>query len=254
MGYRNFFLPFLLTARNLKLGTGKIYCLLGNNGVGKSTFFKTLAGLISPLSGRVTLDDEDLLSLSQKDRSKKLALVVRDNHCPLYLTVKDYLALGRLPFTRWHGKLTPEDKQKVLDLAKELDLENLLDKEIKKVSDGEKQRAILGRGLLQEPQFILLDEPTVYLDVYHCYKFMDLLKRFSRKKNIGIVFSSHNLEAVWQIADVLLLAGDNQIVSLELEDANMKTIKIFLEKYLGKKELHFDVAKKRFKLPKGLKR
>lgn len=247
VGYRDSHPP-LLTIKDLNLSTGRVYCLLGNNGVGKSTFFKTLSGLIKPLEGQVDLDDSDLLTLGIKEKSKKLALITRDNHWPLYLTVGDYLALGRLPFTRWHGKLTVEDKKKMLFLAKELDLEHLLTKEISKVSDGEKQRAILGRGLLQEPQFLLLDEPTVYLDIYHCYKLMNMLKHFSRTRDLGVIFSSHNLEAVWQIADVLLLAGDNQILSLAIDDVHIKGA---LENCLGKKELKFNVVKKCFEMPRG---
>ena len=162
----------------------------------------------------------------------------------------DYLALGRLPFTPWHGGLKAEDKNKISSLAQELDLESLLDKEIGNVSDGEKQRALLGRGLLQDPQFILLDEPTVYLDVYHRYKFMGLLQAFSKKKNIGVVFSTHDLDIAWPVADHLLLFQERQLHRFSPQE---RGIKKELEKCLGRGELRFNIREKRFEFGENSK-
>ncbi len=234
----------LLWIDKLELKIGKMYCLLGSNGVGKSTLFKTLVGLIAPLRGEVVLDKKNLFDLSLKERSNVFALISRSEIWPMYMTVWDYLCLGRFSFSSWHGGLKKEDTKKIKKIAKNLDLENLLDKEIRKTSDGEKQRAILARGLLQNPRFIFLDEPTIYLDVYHRYQFIDLLNRFAKKK-MGIVFSTHDLDLVFQVADALLLIENNRIFSISITD---KDIKAHLEKCLGKGELDFDLTMNRFKL------
>ena len=239
----------LILIDKLELSPGKIYCLLGSNGVGKSTLFKTLMGLVQPLKGEVILDDVNVLNLNLKKRSRIFALISRCETWPMYLTVWDYLCFGRFSFLSWHGGLNREEKSKIKKMADNLDLKNLLDKEIRRVSDGEKQRAILARGLLQNPQFIFLDEPTIYLDVYHRYQFIDLLNRFAKKK-MGVVFSTHDLDLVFQVADDLLLIEGGSIFSISSTDQRVKTR---LEECLGKGELEFNAEMKRFELGKTIK-
>jgi iron complex transport system ATP-binding protein len=201
------------------LGRGELVCLLGPNGAGKSTFLRTVSGLQAPVSGRVTLDGRDVHALSTLERARGMSVVLTDRIGGGLFTSYDIVSLGRQPHTDWRGRLTSRDHEIVrrsLDAVGALDLAA---RPVAELSDGERQRVMVGRALAQEPRVMILDEITAFLDLPRRVEIMQLLKDLAHHQGTSVLVSTHDLDLALRTADQFwLVAGNGRIECGSPED------------------------------------
>ena len=152
---------------NIAVKRGEIVTLIGPNGAGKSTLLKSLSRQLEPIEGSVYLDDKKLSEMSGSDLSKKVAILFTDRIKGEMMNCYDVVATGRYPYTGYFGVLGAKDRKIIENTMKLVKVEDLCDKDFKKISDGQRQRIMLARALCQEPEIVLLDEPTSFLDIRH---------------------------------------------------------------------------------------
>lgn len=190
---------------SLEVFQGEMVCLIGPNGCGKSTLLRTIAGLQPALRGEVRIDNLPLGKQSLSNKARLLSLVLTDRVEVSNLTVFNLVATGRNPYTDWLGKLTDHDKELVHAALSQVHLEGYANRFINELSDGERQRAMIAKALVQDTPVILLDEPTAHLDINNRVEVMMLLHELARRTNKAIVLSTHELDLALQTADKLWL-------------------------------------------------
>ncbi len=205
----------LLTALNLHAGKGELICLLGENGVGKSSLLRTLANLQKPLEGVVSVHGQPLTHYSYKQLAQKIAIVLTHSIQGANLNVQELVAMGRYPYTGWTGRMTTADENKVLDAITTCGLNDLKDKNIHQISDGQLQKALIARALAQDCPLMLLDEPTVHLDANNQHIIMQLLREISSETGKCIILSTHQINQAIDMADVLWLATVEKTVIVD---------------------------------------
>lgn len=197
---------------SLNVRKGEIVALIGPNGAGKSTFLKTLVRDLPPVSGQVLLEEKPLENYSYRALSKKMAVILTDRIKVDLTTCRDIVATGRYPYTGRLGILTPEDERAVDEAMEAVHALDLGERDFGAVSDGQRQRILLARAICQEPELILLDEPTSFLDVRHKLDLLSLLTEMARKKNITVILSLHEIDLAEKVADrILTVQGDNGV-------------------------------------------
>jgi len=212
-----------------KVQSGEIVVLIGPNGVGKSTILKTVSGMLSPLAGTVYLNNQDTGMLTNSQLAKSMAVMLTNRISTEYVSCFDVVSVGRYQFTGILGNLSSEDERiidEALDSVGALDLRDL---DFAKISDGQKQRVLLARALVQNPKIMILDEPTSFLDIGYKLEFVDNLRRLAKEKGIGILLSMHELEMAYRLADTVVC------LSLEGVIERVGTPKeVFEKKYIEK--------------------
>ena len=201
----------ILSDINQTLEPGRLVCLLGSNGVGKSTILRTLAGFQPPLSGEVLLDGKDLSSLSLSQRSKTVSIVLTERVEVPYMKVADLVGMGRSPYTGFFGKLTKEDRQIVGEAIEMVGITSLAERTIDTLSDGERQKAFLAKALAQQTPIILLDEPTAFLDFHAKISTLRLMQKLAHETNKIILMSTHDVEMALRLSDLLWIVQDGKI-------------------------------------------
>lgn len=197
---------------NLSLKAGELVCLLGPNGVGKSTLLRTLAGIQPALSGDIQMMGHTLRELKRKSLARMLSVVLTDSSGHGNLTVFELVSLGRMPYTGWFGVLNEQDKHIVLASMERTGIVHLRDKSIHSLSDGERQKMMIARALSQDTPLILLDEPTAHLDLPNRIDIMRLLQKLAHDTGKAIVMSTHELDLALQTADYIwLMSMGNKI-------------------------------------------
>jgi iron complex transport system ATP-binding protein len=196
---------------SMQLETSKLYALIGQNGIGKSTFLKTLTGILKPLNGSISILEKNILTWDETEFAKNVSVVLTEKIPLSNLTVYELVALGRQPYTNWLGRLSKEDFKKIEDALVLTELKTLENKKIVEISDGQMQRVLIARALTQDTPIIILDEPTTHLDLYHKVTLIKLLKRLANTKNKCILFSTHDVDLAIQLADEMLLMYDEKI-------------------------------------------
>lgn len=193
------------------LKAGQMVCLLGANGVGKSTILRTLAGFLPPLSGKVLINGRDLPSLSISERSKAVSVVLTERVEVPYMKVTDLVGMGRSPYTGFFGTLDKEDKDIVGEAIEMVGITALAERTIDTLSDGERQKALLAKALAQQTPIILLDEPTAFLDFHAKVSILRLMLRLAHETNKTIFLSTHDVEMAIQLSDALWIVQDGKI-------------------------------------------
>ena len=201
----------VLSDINQVLNAGQMVCLLGSNGVGKSTILRTLAGFLPPLSGNVLIDGRNLPSLSLSERSKAVSVVLTERVEVPYMKVVDLVGMGRSPYTGFFGTLTKEDRNIVDEAIEMVGISNLAERTIDTLSDGERQKALLAKALAQQTPIILLDEPTAFLDFHAKVSTLRLMLKLAHETNKTIFLSTHDVEMAIQLSDELWIVQDGQI-------------------------------------------
>jgi iron complex transport system ATP-binding protein len=220
IGYKN---P-LTTDINLSAGKGELICIVGKNGIGKSTLLNTLAGIISPLSGKIYYNSTNFSSLSISKRSQLISYVPSKMGYLSNLNVYELVSMGRSPFTNIFDKKTSEDLNIINDSISSFGLEHLVDKPLYAISDGERQRAMICRAFAQRTPIIFLDEPSAFLDYPSKHKLMKDLSALSKENEKTIIFSSHDLDISLLYCSRVWLFQDKTIESHLVE--NLKTNKL----------------------------
>ena len=203
---------------NLILQCGKLVGLLGPNGVGKSTLLHTLAGLQKPLAGHVLLAGQNVAGLSPLARARRLSMVLTQAPQPNLMNGYGLVALGRHPHSDWLGRLNAADHRAVAWALKAVGADDLAERPLGKLSDGQRQKLMIARALAQEALVMLLDEPTAYLDLPRRVETMQLLKELARSAKRAILVSTHDLDLALRSCDRLWLMSAGGIVTGAPED------------------------------------
>lgn len=196
---------------SIALESGKLIALIGKNGIGKSTFLKTITGIIPPLEGEVELNNKNINSYQPNDLAQDLSLVLTESLPPSNLTVYEIVALGRQPYTNWLGTLTEEDKSKIEDAISLTGISSFIHKKHYEVSDGQLQKVMIARALAQDTSLIILDEPTTHLDLVHKVTLLKLLQKLAHETDKTILYSTHDLDLAIQLADDMIVFTEEAI-------------------------------------------
>lgn len=208
VGYNN---KPLISDISVGVSRGEILTLIGPNGAGKSTILKSAARQLKPLGGVVYLDGKELSDISRKQLAKEMAVLFTDRIKPEYTTVREMVAAGRYPYTGFFGKLTQEDKRITEQSLESVRALELADRDFNELSDGQRQRVLLARALCQQPEIIILDEPTSFLDIRHKLELLNTLRRLVRERNIAVILSLHELELAQRVSDRIVCVGNSGI-------------------------------------------
>lgn len=212
------------------LQCGELTCLLGRNGVGKSTLLRTLAGFLPALEGDVLLDGKPMASLSDKELSYLIGIVLTEKPHVRNITVEEMVAMGRAPYTGFWGKLEQEDKEIVGKAIQLTGIEDLKHRQIQTLSDGERQKVMIAKALAQQTPIIYLDEPTAFLDFPSKVEMMQLLRRLAREEQKTIFLSTHDVELTLKLADrIWLMEPDELHVGTPKQLAEQGTLSRFIE-------------------------
>ena len=193
----------------IRLKRGEILTLIGPNGAGKTTILKSIIRQLAPLEGMVYLDGKKMRELSGKELSKKLSVVLTGRVRPELMTCEDVVATGRYPYTGKFGVLSEADRRIVRESMELVHIEELADRDFMQTSDGQKQRVMLARAICQEPDMIVLDEPTSFLDMKYKLEFLSIIQKMSRTRNLSVIMSLHELDLAGRISDkIACVRGD----------------------------------------------
>ena len=211
---------------NLELRSGQLACLIGENGIGKSTLLKTLTGFLPKLKGSLLLGNRDIESFSQRELARQVSIVLTQKPDVQNLTIEEIIGLGRSPYTGFFGRLRAEDRKVVDDAIATMGIEKLRGRMIQTLSDGERQKVMIAKALAQETPIILLDEPTAFLDFPSKAETFLSLQRMAHEKDKLILLSTHDLELAVRFADSLLEVkkGTLQTVSATEVKASIRAI------------------------------
>lgn len=206
--------PKVEVAKNINLIVERpgLVGIIGINGSGKSTLIKTLGNLIDKLDGEILFDEEKAEQFSANAFSRKVSVVLSKEFISQNITVEDFVALGRYPYTNWLGINTVQDKKNIIKALQQVDLLDLKERKCNTLSDGQLQRALIARAIAQNTPMILLDEPTSHLDLYHKVHILRLLKKISEEDQKTILFSTHDLNLALQICDELIVISNQDVL------------------------------------------
>ena len=194
---------------NINIEKGEIVTLIGPNGSGKSTILKSITRQLELIGGRVYIASRDLQGLSYKTLSTEMAVVLTERIRPELMTCHDIVATGRYPYTGRLGVLSREDEDKVDQAMKAVHAVELGGRDFNAISDGQRQRVLLARAICQEPDMIILDEPTSFLDIRHKLDLLSILRSMAKEKGITVVMSLHEIDLAQKIADkIICVKGD----------------------------------------------
>ncbi len=193
----------------LSLRPGEIMTLIGPNGAGKSTILKSVIRQLALVRGTVCLDGRDMAGLREGDVARRMSVVMTSHISPELMTCFDVAATGRYPYTGRLGILTREDREKVAQCLELVHAAELADQDFSRISDGQRQRVLLARALCQEPEVLVLDEPTSFLDIRHKLELLAILKDMVRRRRLAVLMSLHELDLAQKISDqVVCVHGD----------------------------------------------
>ncbi len=196
------------------IGQGEILTIIGPNGAGKSTILKSIAGQLKLLGGTVYLEKEDLTKMSGEELSKRMAVVFTQKLKGELMTCEDVVATGRYPYTGRMGILSEKDHEAVAEAMELVDVTPIRDQAFECISDGQRQRVMLARAICQEPQIIILDEPTSFLDIRYKLEFLSVLQKLKEQKKLTVIMSLHELELAERISDKILCVDGRDVVRL----------------------------------------
>lgn len=192
---------------------GQVVCLLGPNGAGKTTILRTLSGLLAPVKGEVYINEKEISNIDKKDLAKTLSAVLTQKFSGGLMTAFEVTSMGRYPHTGFFGRLTEDDLNKTFEALKTVNADYLAERYFEELSDGEKQKILVARALVQEPEVIVLDEPTTHLDIRHRLELIDILKKLSKEKGITVILSLHEIDMALKSCDKVVLVKDNRIIA-----------------------------------------
>ena len=193
----------------IRLNRGEILTLIGPNGAGKSTILKSLTRQLKLVGGTVYLDQKLMSQMSGKEVAQKLAVVTTERIRPELMTCEDIVATGRYPYTGTLGILSEGDWEKVHKAMEMVHALDFKDRDFTEISDGQRQRILLARAICQEPEVIVLDEPTSFLDIRHKLELLSILKKMVLEHHTAVLMSLHELDLAQKISDyVICVHGD----------------------------------------------
>ena len=221
------------------INSGELTCLLGANGVGKSTLLRTLSAFQPKLSGEIRIQGKEIGSYTDKQLSKVISVVLTEKCDIRNMTSVELIGLGRSPYTGFWGTLSKEDKEVVDHAINLVGISHLAHRMVHTLSDGERQKVMIAKALAQETPVIFLDEPTAFLDFPSKVEMMQLLHQLSRQTDKTIFLSTHDLELALQIADkIWLMDKVNGVTIGTPEDLSLDGT---LSSFFARKGIVFDL-------------
>lgn len=200
----------ILDKVTLKIPQNKITAIIGPNGSGKSTLLSLLSKSIVPSSGKIYLEERNVDDFSPKEFSKRVALLSQHNTYPEHLTVGNFVCYGRLPFHRFRLQLSKREEEIVERALEQCELSDKKEKLLQYLSGGECQRTSIALALAQTPDYLLLDEPTTFLDIYHQLELLELIQQL--KQQVTVVIVLHDINQALQISDQIIMMKNGKIV------------------------------------------
>ena len=210
----------ILKVDEISLNKGSIYAIIGANGSGKTTLLNSIIGKTKLHNGQLLLNGIDKNTLSSKELSKTIAFVESRFDGVDYMTVREYVAFGRTPYTNTFGRLTSTDNKQIDHALQLIGLERLSECFTTKISDGERQLTAIARALVQETPIIILDEPTAFLDYGNRMKLIHLLNQISEIEQKCILFSTHDIDLCLE-EKLNILAINQRKKTLETTSSNI---------------------------------
>jgi iron complex transport system ATP-binding protein len=237
-----------VVAENLSasLYCGELTCLIGANGVGKSTLMRTLAAFQPALGGEIWVAGKSIAAYSGKELSKIIGVVLTERVEVNHLSAAELAGMGRNPYTGFWGALRAEDKVIVREALQQVGAAHLSDRPVETLSDGERQKVMIAKALAQQTPIILLDEPTAFLDFPSKVEILQTLHRLSRITRKTIFLSTHDLDLAMQIADTLWLM--DPIRGLTVGSPQQLAQSGCMESLFPNKNVAFDSLTRRFTL------
>ena len=217
------------------LALGEICLLIGNNGVGKTTLIKSILNQISLISGDILLDGKNIKTLSNKEIAERVAVVFSKSQIPANYTLTDLVSLGKYIHYPYYFELNAQDQNEVNEIIESLHLNQYRHFPLQKLSDGNLQKAFIGRALAQNSPMIILDEPTTHLDEENKIVILKLLRKLAKTRNKLILFSSHDWRLAKEFADRIWLVNDETLDAGITEDILLKH-----DELLNPKIFHFN--------------
>lgn len=202
----------ILSNVSLRVSAGEFFVIIGPNGAGKTSLLKILSGLQKAQQGSVTIKGKNISRYTRRNLSQILAIVPQQVEVGFPFTVKDTVIMGRSPHLGILGMEGKNDFHIAEEAMKFTEVNHLAERKLFQLSGGELQRVIIARAICQQPEIILLDEPTTALDPAHQLKIMDLMERFRRQHNTTIIMVSHDLNLASMYGDRLLLLKEGRVV------------------------------------------
>ena len=199
------------TGLDIAIDKPEIIAVIGPNGSGKSTFLKALSRLLPPVAGVVLLNGKDIYRMRPREVARLLAVVPQSVQAPGDLVVRDLIASGRAPYIGLFGQPAAADEAAVRSAAGATGMEDLLFRRLDMLSGGERQRAWLAMALAQQPEILMLDEPTTYLDVHHQLEFMNLVKTLHHERQLTVVMVLHDLNHAARFSDRIIAMKNGEI-------------------------------------------
>ena len=231
---------------NLQLQSGEFVCLLGPNGAGKSTLLRILMGFLPALQGTITYNNRNVKEITLKELAHIAAVVLTDRFSDPYLTAMDVVSLGRYPYSSWIGQLKEEDLEMISETVYSLGIDQLMGKVFQKLSDGEKQKILIARALVQDTPFIFLDEPIAFVDSPGRIEIMEMLSGIAHKHHKGILMTTHDIETALEYADMLWLMNRDKPLETGIpEDLAMQGK---INAYFDRSAIQFDRFSARFRM------
>lgn len=194
----------LIKEINIQINKGEIVTLIGPNGAGKSTILKSITRQLKTLGGVIYLDRKSMQQMTGKEIAKRLALVLTERIRPELMTCEEIVATGRYPYTGTLGILSRKDWEKVWEAMELVQAQDLRKQDFAAISDGQRQRIMMARAICQEPEIIVLDEPTSFLDIKYKLEILTILKQMVTQRHMAVIMSLHELDLAQKISDMIV--------------------------------------------------
>lgn len=198
----------------IQLQKGQILTLIGPNGSGKSTVLKSIAKYLKTICGTVYIGEDTIDGMSSLALAKQVAVVLTERLKTELMTCGDVVATGRYPYTGMLGILSAQDREQVQGAMELVGIWELRERDFTEISDGQRQRVLLARAICQQPQIIVLDEPTSYLDVRYKLELLGILRLMSRERGITVIMSLHELDLAQRISDLVMCLRGEYVVQI----------------------------------------
>lgn len=203
----------LIGGIELEIDAGEVVTLIGPNGAGKSTVLKSITRHLDLLGGTVYVDGEDAKSLTFRNFATKFSVVLTERLKTERMTCEEIVAAGRYPYTGFFGKLTQGDREIVAESMALVGASELADTLFEAISDGQRQRILLARAICQQPQIMVLDEPTSFLDIRYKIELLGVLRRLATEKKMSVVLSLHEIDLAAKISDKIVCVDGDRVLS-----------------------------------------
>lgn len=196
----------------MNVNKGEIVTLIGANGSGKSTILKTITGYLKKISGNIFFMEKELNNISRKEKAERFSVMLTEKIRTELMSCREVVETGRYPYTDYFGRLSQTDRQAVNEAIQLVDIESFADKDFSQISDGQRQRVLLAKAICQQPDILILDEPTSYLDIHHKIRFLEVIRKLAIEKQMAVLISMHELDFAEKISDYTVAVKDGRVV------------------------------------------